>query len=110
MSEEPTSTMIIDNLPGRVSGSAARIEPDNTSLSDRLNDIAARWGMIDASACRELSDIARGVRRLERFADEVVADARADELLEHGLRPVSEVVEPLVERARRLGNLEGPLR
>lgn len=74
--------------------------------SDELIKIANTLILVDPDAFERLHRIARDVRKLERFADEIVANARQDEILASGLRPIVEFTDPLLERAIRLSSQE----
>lgn len=79
------------------------------TLSATLHAMAGEVVMVSTDLHRRLIAAAADARKLERFVDEIVEDARADERLKHGLRPVGEVVETLLERGLRLAHTEGPL-
>lgn len=74
--------------------------------SDELREIANTLILRAPDAYERLHRLAREVRRLERFADEIVANARQDEILARGPRPIVEFTDPLLERAIRLSSQE----
>jgi hypothetical protein len=80
------------------------------ALSATLHAMAGEVVLASPDLSRRLIAASLEARKLERFVDEVVADAQADEMLKHGLRPIGEVVETLLERGLRLASIDGPLR
>jgi len=64
--------------------------------STELETIAARIAHVAPEQSHRLRSLAIEVRKLERFADEIVSEAHEDERLSRGLRPVREIIEPIV--------------
>lgn len=90
---------------------------DEHPLSEQIQAISGELVMVSASHCEQLALLAIEVRaleqrarRLEVFADEIVAEAQEDERISRGFHPVVEDVTPIIARARRLSAIDGPMR